>query len=452
MTNPLPPGWAEVPLGQLAHLVRGVTYQKTEARDKPRPGYRPILRAANIQAEGLVLKQDLIYLPEKYIRPGQFLQPGDVVICMSSGSPQLVGKAAQLVGAWSGSFGAFCAVARFKAGISPQLAGYFFRSSRYRQLVRARASGININNLRYDDLAQLPLPVPPWSEQPRLVATIERYFNRLDAGTAGLRQVQAKLQRYQTAVLQAAVSGQLVSQDPAEESASLLLRRLLNERGLTSQASPPVSASPLPPGWGWASLSAISDALAGYAFKSQDYSAEGFQLVKIGNVDRGRLDLTEKPTFVSRVEPKIEQKYLLQQGDILITLTGTRRKRDYGLVALIQAEERLLLNQRVARLRFHPPLDPRYFLLALQGDHFQNRFFQYETGNVGQGNVRMAALMGEAVPVPPLAEQARIVAEVERRLAAIERLAAVVEANLKRAERLRQAILAKAFSGQLSGR
>jgi type I restriction enzyme, S subunit len=109
----------------------------------------------------------------------------------------------------------------------------------------------------------------------------------------------------------------------------------------------------------------------------------------------------------------------------------------------------LLLNQRVARLRFQPPLNPKFFLIALQGEHFQSRFFQYETGNTGQGNVRMAAITHEAVPIPPLAEQDRIVAEVERLLAVAERLEAVVEANLKQAERLRQAILEQAFTGRL---
>jgi type I restriction enzyme S subunit len=205
----------------------------------------------------------------------------------------------------------------------------------------------------------------------------------------------------------------------------------------------------LPQGWCWARLALISEALAGYAFKRGDYSQNGLQIVKIGNVGRGQLNLAEKPTFISTVEAKIKEKYLLQPGDLLITLTGTRRKRDYGYVALVQNEAGLLLNQRVARLRFQPPLNPKFFWIALQSEDFQNRFFQYETGNVGQGNVRIAAITREAVPVPPLAEQARIVAEVERRLAKAERLEAAVAASLKRAERLRQVILAQAFTGRL---
>jgi type I restriction enzyme S subunit len=441
-----PSGWVEVPLGEVARLVRGVSYPKVEASAHPRAGYVPLLRATNIRAEGLVLEANPIYVPQKYIKTEQRLQAGDVLVCMSSGSEELVGKAAQLARAWPGSFGVFCSVARFKPGIDAAFAGYFFRSDGYRRLVRARASGVNINNLRHTDLLQLPIRLPPLPEQQRLVTIIERYFTRLDAGVAALQRIQAKLSRYQNAVIQAAVAGRLLSQDSSDEPAAQLLQRLPG--GHQPENLPDLP--PLPSGWGWAPLGAISDALAGYAFKSQDYSAAGFQIVKIGNVGRGKLNVAEKPSFISQVEAKIKEKYLLQCGDILITLTGTRRKRDYGFVALVQNEAGLLLNQRVARLRFHAPLNPQFFLLVLQGDYFQNRFFQYETGNVGQGNVRIGAIIHEAVPVPPLAEQARLVAEVERRLMAASRLEAVIEATLKRAEHLRQAILERAFSGRLS--
>lgn len=443
-------GWLELPLGELAQLIRGVSYSKIEASSTPRAGYLPILRATNIRDEGLVLENDLVYVPQKYVKAEQRLQPGDIIIGMSSGSKELVGKAAQLTLPWSGACGAFCAVARCKPGVEPKFVGCFFRSNRYRQLIRAKSSGININNLRYTDLEQLPIPVPPLPEQQRIVAAIERHFAQLDAGTAALRGIQAKLSHYKAAVLQEAINGRLVPQNPADEPAADLLQRLHGKPG-PNQAAPPEShpdLPPLPEGWCWASLSTIADVLAGYAFKSAAYSTAGFQIVRIGNVERGRLNLSEKPTFVAEIENKIKEKYLLKPGDILITLTGSRRKRDYGFVAMVEDEAGLLLNQRVARLRFQPPLHPRFFLLALQDDHFQNRFFQYETGNVGQGNVRIAALIQGILPVPPLAEQARIVAEVDGRFAAAARLEAVIQAILVRAEQLRQAILARAFAGK----
>jgi type I restriction enzyme, S subunit len=145
----------------------------------------------------------------------------------------------------------------------------------------------------------------------------------------------------------------------------------------------------------------------------------------------------------------VKERYLLQCNDILITLTGTRKKRDYGFVAIVKDEKNLLLNQRVARLRFHTLLNPSYFLIALQSEQFRDGFFKNETGNVGQGNVSMQAITTELIPLPPLAEQEQIVAEFEQCLSVISQLEATVEANLKRSERLRQSILHEAFAGRL---
>ena len=81
--------------------------------------------------------------------------------------------------------------------------------------------------------------------------------------------------------------------------------------------------------------------------------------------------------------------------------------------------------------------------------HFQDNFFKYETGNVGQGNVGMRALTEETIMLPPVEEQVEIVAEVERRLTVLDALSQTLTDELKRAERLRQSILHRAFTGRL---
>ena len=173
------------------------------------------------------------------------------------------------------------------------------------------------------------------------------------------------------------------------------------------------------------------------------------RIIKIGNVKMGRLELDTRPSFIHDVPDEIQEKFLLRENDIVITLTGTRRKRDYGFVAIVKNRKNLLLNQRVARLRFSPLLDADYFLIAMQSEDYRNHFFKYETGNVGQGNVGMQAITRSPVAVPPLTEQRRIVAEVERRLSVVHELEGTLAVNLARAERLRQSILKRAFEGKL---
>lgn len=169
----------------------------------------------------------------------------------------------------------------------------------------------------------------------------------------------------------------------------------------------------------------------------------------MANVRMGKIDLSQRPSYIQGVDEEVVNKWLLVRGDVVVTLTGTRNKRDYGYIAMIQSEDNVLLNQRIARIRAHYGLMPLYLQLALQQEQFRDRFFSYETGNVGQGNVGMRAVTLEAIPLPPLAEQERIILEVERCLSVVDNLEQVVNANLKRAERLRQAILKDAFAGRL---
>jgi type I restriction enzyme S subunit len=152
------------------------------------------------------------------------------------------------------------------------------------------------------------------------------------------------------------------------------------------------------------------------------------------------------------VDQEIVNKYKLLHGDVVVTLTGSRKKEDYGYVAVVKNAESLLLNQRIARLRCIGGILPGFLEIAMQSKDFRKRFFSYETGNVGQGNVGMTAIIKEAVPVPPLAEQARVVGEVERRLSVVDELEAVVNANIQRATGLRQSILQQAFGRESAPR
>ncbi len=204
----------------------------------------------------------------------------------------------------------------------------------------------------------------------------------------------------------------------------------------------------LPEGWTWASLESLTNALGGYAFESRKFCNSGFQILKMANIRMGRIDLSQRPSFISEVDKEIIDKYTLLDGDVVITLTGSRKKEDYGYVAVVKNAGSLLLNQRIARLRFMEGILPVFLVIVTQSKDFRRRFFSYETGNVGQGNVGMTAITKEPISVPALSEQ-RITAEVERRFSVIDELESVVSANLQRASRLRQAILQDAFEGGL---
>ncbi|HEY6325391.1 MAG TPA: hypothetical protein VIW73_02600, partial [Candidatus Cybelea sp.] len=141
-------GWTDTTIGEVADLIRGVTYQKEQASSHPAEGVVPLLRATNIAAN-LILDADLLYVPQSVVAEKQMLRTGDIVIAASSGSQAVVGKSAFLATAWRGTFGAFCAVLRAHA-VDPRFLAYRVASPDIRQLWSDAASGTNINNLKRD--------------------------------------------------------------------------------------------------------------------------------------------------------------------------------------------------------------------------------------------------------------------------------------------------------------
>lgn len=164
--------WPTKPLAEIATVVRGVTFDKSQVSDEPRENSIPILRAGNIQGS-LLTDSDLVYVPDQLLSEEQRMRRGDLAICMSSGSPAIVGKTAHLDSDWRGSVGAFCAIVRFKDNFNHRLGSYWFRSPAFLQWRDINAKGANIQNLRRAELEKLPIPVPPLAEQARIVKLLD---------------------------------------------------------------------------------------------------------------------------------------------------------------------------------------------------------------------------------------------------------------------------------------
>lgn len=164
----------------------------------------------------------------------------------------------------------------------------------------------------------------------------------------------------------------------------------------------------------------------------------------IGDVRTGKIDFTDT-RFVSREYYEAIDDYRKpQSGDILFTLVGT-----YGIALRVDTDREFCIQRHIGIMRPHS-LTPSAYLAHVLNSRF---VFQQATScatGTAQKTVPLSGLRQFAIPLPPLAEQTRIVAEVERRLSVVEELEAVVTTNLQRATRLRQAVLQKAFTGELA--
>lgn len=227
--------WPVALLGSIVEIVRGVTYNKAQARSQPADGYVPILRATNIQ-DALLLDRELVYVPEEVVLPGQRLRVGDIVVASSSGSSSVVGKSRILEQQWVGAFGAFCAVLRVEPAVDPRYVAHVVASPPVRKRWSALASGTNINNLKREHLSETPVPLPPLEEQRRIVAEVERQLSLIDTLAAATESALHRSAALRRAILARAFAGELVPQDPSDEPASALLERIAAQRASENPA------------------------------------------------------------------------------------------------------------------------------------------------------------------------------------------------------------------------
>ena len=327
----------------------------------------------------------------------------------------------------------------------------------------AQAVGGAQPNISQGIVRDLEIPLLPLDQQKRIVAEIEKQFSRLDEAVANLKRVKANLKRYKAAVLKAAVEGRLVETEAeiarregrSYEAGAQLLQRILELRRSQWQgkgkykepAVPDTTDLPeLPEGWVWVRLDAIAALKGGITVdsKRQNPTARSVPYLRVANVQRGYLDLSEVKTINA---PASDIEALrLQHGDILFNEGGDRDKLGRGWIWEGQLADCIHQNH-VFRARLIST-DISTKLVSWWGNSFGKDYFQREgkqTTNLA--SINLTKLSAFPVPILPTTEQHRIVSDVERRLSILRETEAQVDAYLQRAERMRQSLLASFFLG-----
>ncbi len=453
----LPVGWEKGYVGDFALEIQpGFASGKHNKEGRGIPHIRPY----NIDRSG---KLDLSEI--KSVDPEadtKRLHSGDVLF-NNTNSPELIGKTTVITAAADWGFSNHMTRVAFPDAVSPKYAAYqlhYLWSRGY--FLHNCVKHVNQASVSSSTLAHsVPFVKPPRPQQESIVAEIEKQFSRLDEAVANLKRVKANLKRYKASVLKAAVEGKLTEdwrkQHPDVEPASKLLERILAERrakwngrgGYSEPAHLDISGLPkLPDGWVWTRLDAIAALKGGITVdKSRKSStARAVPYLRVANVQRGYLDLSEVKE-INAPAADIRDLHLVQ-GDILFNEGGDRDKLGRGWVWEGQLPECIHQNH-VFRARLYLP-DVFSKLVSWWGNSFGQIYFLREgkqTTNLASINI--TKLSAFPIPLPSTPEQQQIVAEVERRFSVIDELEATVEANLTRADRLRQAVLAIAFSGRL---
>ena len=357
------------------------------------------------------------------------------------------------------------AAIRPQGDIQPKYVLYALRSTE--EELRSKATGTTFDAIRGDSLRSHPIPLPPQAEQRRIVAEIETQFTRLDASVAALRRAQANLKRYRASVLKDACEGRLVpteaelasSEGREYEPATVLLERILAERRARWESqekrrskykepsAPDASTLPeLPEGWVWASLESLSEVRLGRQRSPKRAIGPNMHpYLRAANVTWEGLDLSDVKEM--DFNPSELETYRLEPGDILLG-EASGSPDEVGKPAVWDGPiGDCCFQNTLIRVRADSQL-VAYLFYHLLSDARSGALGRAARG-VGIHHLGAERMASWAVALPPLAEQRRIVAEVDRRLSVIQQAEATVEASLARAERLRQSILKQAFSGRL---
>ena len=339
----------------------------------------------------------------------------------------------------------------------------------------------------FDQIGAYGVLLPPRPEQGRIVEEIDTLVTDLDAAVAGLKRVQANLKRYRASVLKAACEGLLVPTEAelarkegrTYETGEQLLARILKERRAKWEADQlakmlaagkrpknddwkkkykePEEATSrnlpkLPNGWTWATvnqLSASNDGMVtgpfGTLIGKSDQRDAGVPVVGIPNITSSGF-VPGNWFYIDQTKADELQRYEISLGDIVVSRSGT-----VGEACFIgESPGRLIMSTNLMRIRTVSGYENgNWLVLNLKG----SSVIAARLDELCKGSTRpflnLGILSGLPVCLPPAEEQRRILSELSVKLTYIEHSEKVVLRQLHRADRLRQAILKRAFEGKL---
>lgn len=452
----LPDGWTTAPLVEVAEIILG--------QSPPSSTY-------NEDGRGLPFFQgkaefgNLYPTPVKWCdTPKKIAEQGDILISVRAP-----------VGTTNINPMKSC-IGRGLAAIRPhadQDTFFFLHQLRHiEQELIDQATGTTFQSISGNILRNQRVKVAPLEEQRRIVEAIEVQFSRLDESTAVLHRLQQNIRRYRAALLKHACEGKLLPQDPTDEPADQLLQRILHERRQQWEAAnapahpkndawkqkyvepqgPDTADLPeLPPNWVWVSLEQLIERIeAGKSPKTKNRPAESHEMgvLKVSAMSWGEFLPEENKALLDNHD--FWDAPTVQKGDLLISRANTVEL--VGAVVFVKdAWPNLMLSDKSLRLvPVSLLIQKKYLLFSLRTSGVRKWFESEATGTSdSMRNLSQTKILATHIALAPLREQKRIVDEVERRLSLLDNLQQTITTSQKRAHRLRQAILHRAFSGQL---
>lgn len=317
------------------------------------------------------------------------------------------------------------------ANINPLYLVYFLKSPATDFYINSVTYGIKMPRVGTNTMINLPVPLPPLAEQKRIVDKLEELLPLVDAYGEAEQRLAAYEDRFPDALkrslLQEAITGRLVPQRAEEGSAESLYEeirqekaRLIAEKKIKkTKPLPPVTEEeqpfPIPATWKWVRWGDISFSIQ-YGYNAPAKPSGNIKMVRISDIQKGKVQWATVP--FCNIDKKDISNYLLQKDDLLFARTGGTVGKSF-LVETVP--EHAVFAGYLIRTQYSKKLSPHYLKFFMESSLY---WTQLKKGTIAtaQPNCNGQTLAKMMLPLPPLAEQKRIVAKLEELLALAERI------------------------------
>nr|WP_293548499.1 restriction endonuclease subunit S [Prevotella sp.] len=303
-----------------------------------------------------------------------------------------------------------------KPTISNEYLSFVLMSNYIKSLCDKLATGTAQKTVGLDTLRSLYVPIAPMEEQERIVAKIKHLLLQISFLEAGKGKLVAAIKQAKSKILDLAIHGKLVPQDPNDEPASELLKRINPKAEITCD-TPQYGKLPfvIPSSWEWVKLSGIAKSNIGLTYRPTDIVSTGVPVYRSNNIRNGKIDTTD----LVKVSTKILEKQLLHVGDLLICARNGSRNLigKNAIISELKEPTSFGAFMAVCRSAYN-----QWIRIVLNSEYFDRYLDDSNSATINQVTQKM--LLALPIPLPPHQEQHRIVAKIEELFAQLDKIEA----------------------------
>ena len=402
-------GWEIKKLLDVVDFQRGLTYSKNDEVDFSE---NMVLRSNNIDLKTNKLDfTEIRYInPEIVIPENKKVTKGSLIICTANGSKSHLGKVALIDDDYNYAFGGFMGLIKPKGNLNSDFLFHLLTSEPYKKFIGALSDGANINNLKFGDLGEFEIPLPPLPEQQRIVTILDEAFAAIEKAKANAEKNLKNSKELFESYLQGVFENENWEKKPLREVGSDFLQ------GINTATDKTI------------------------------FVDEGIPILQAKEIGLNKLDLS-KTKFITRDKFEVvAERYKPKVGDILYNNIGSSMGRsiiiDWDFEFTIAWNVMRIIPNRLNTL-------PKFLNFVLQSPSVYNDIISKAKG-VGMPFISKKDLIDVIVPHPTLSEQENIVNKLDALSAETKKLEAIYLQKLTDLEELKKSILQKAFNGELN--